>query len=276
MIRVSKRERCPVCGRDGWCGCAEDGSFVICMREESPYPTANGGWLHRLREGSPRRTHAFVERLPPPPPDYTEDTRKRIGQAPRKLLQSLAGQLGLPVDVLARMGVHWRFDAGAFGAFGFPMVDPRTRRVTGIRLRDFSGCKWSVKGSRDGLFLTVKLDPDPLLICEGPTDTAAALALGFAAVGRPSCRGTIPLLTYIARKRAVAVFADSDKPGTDGGRELAQVLALHATSVRLVHPPNGIKDLREWYRAGATKADVEALIAAAAPFRLTFRGEDIA
>jgi hypothetical protein len=52
-IRVRKDRRCPICGRARWCLLARDGSYAICMREESSRPARGnvGGWVHRLADG---------------------------------------------------------------------------------------------------------------------------------------------------------------------------------------------------------------------------------
>jgi hypothetical protein len=73
-------------------------------------------------------------------------------------------------------------------------------RVQGIRLRFSNGRKLAVRGGREGLFVPSGLAAtNQLLICEGPTDTAALLDLGFAAVGRPSCAGGTRLLVELLR-----------------------------------------------------------------------------
>jgi phage/plasmid primase-like uncharacterized protein len=143
--------------------------------------------------------------------------------------------------------------------------------VRGIRLRGPDGRKWAVRGGREGLFLPAGLDvAQRLLICEGPTDTAAALDLGFAAVGRPSCTGGAGLLLRLVRERhpaEVVVVADGDPPGQRGARDLAAELRGYVRVVRVITPP--AKDLREWLRAGATADNLAALIAATAPLEIT-------
>jgi hypothetical protein len=110
------------------------------------------------------------------------------------------------------------------------------------------------------------------LIAEGPTDTAALLDLGFHAVGRPSCTGGIHLLVELVRKdlpEGVVIVADGDAAGRRGAESLAAVLLAHAASVRIIAPPSGVKDARQWKRRGATSADVQAAIGAASVRKLT-------
>jgi len=65
-------------------------------------------------------------------------------------------------------------------------------KIIGIRRRLPNGRKISLTSSKTGLFIPADLSPEGLLlICEGPTDTAAALDLGFAAIGRPNCNSCV-------------------------------------------------------------------------------------
>jgi DNA primase len=148
-------------------------------------------------------------------------------------------------------------------------------RVPGIRLRYPDGRKLSVKGGKEGLFLPRDFVPQsPVLIAEGPTDAAALLDLGIpSVVGRPSCTGGIKLLVALVQRRPaeVIIVADGDEPGRRGADNLAGVLAVYAKAVRVIRPPDGMKDAREWLRAGARRQDVEAAIAAAPERRLAVR-----
>jgi hypothetical protein len=146
--------------------------------------------------------------------------------------------------------------------------------VLGVRLRLSGGRKLSVKGGKEGLFVPGP-HPNPLpkgegtgllLIAEGPTDTAALLDLGFSAVGRPSCTGGVALLVKLVqhhRPEAVVIVADADAAGIGGAESLAAKLTAYCPMVRVVTPPAGVKDAREWKRRGATAADVQATIDAA-------------
>ena len=175
-------------------------------------------------------------------------------------LEWLANNLGLPAETLRRFRVGWSARQTAFSS---PMSDS-AGNVVGIRLRRPDGRKYAETGTDgNGLFIPSGLgQPDRLLVLEGPTDAAAAVALGFAAVGRPSCSGGVDHLSALVRRlrpRSVAIVADDDKPGQDGAERLAAVLAM-LTTVQVVCPPHNHKDMRAWYRAGATLAEVERLI----------------
>jgi DNA primase len=126
----------------------------------------------------------------------------------------------------------------------------------------------SVKGGHEGLFVPSELPAGGLLlVTEGPTDCAAMLTLGFPAGGRPSCRGGVEPVCGLARGRPVVIVADADEPGRLGADALAIVLARLCPAVRVIRPPDGVKDARAWLQRGATARDVRAAIEAANPIR---------
>jgi hypothetical protein len=178
-------------------------------------------------------------------------------------LERLAATLGLTSESLVRLGVGWSVRDRAWS---FPMTDT-AGKVLGIRLRCASGKKLSVRGGHEGLFIPADLAPGALLlVTEGPTDCAALLDLGFPAVGRPSCTGGVKLLIDLVRQRKpvqVVIVADGDEPGQRGAENLASVLVAYSSSVRIITPPAGVKDAREWKQRGVTSDEVAAVIAVA-------------
>ena len=188
-------------------------------------------------------------------------------------LNRLADNVGLSIDSLQRLGVGW---AAEHRAWSFPMTDT-TGRVQGIRLRRSDGFKFAIKGGHDGLFIPAGFDHSdmPLLICEGPTDTAAMLDIGLGdVIGRPSCSGGVGLiLAHIKRHKPTeaVILSDADAPGMRGANALASALVAHGPTVRVIQPPHGINDARAWLRAGATRQDVMDIIEAADVRRLRIR-----
>jgi hypothetical protein len=61
----------------------------------------------------------------------------------------------------------------------------------------------------------------------------------------------------------VVIVADADAPGQRGAETLAAVLVAYCANVRVIAPPAGIKDAREWKRRGTSHADLQAAINAA-------------
>jgi hypothetical protein len=268
--RVSRAHPCPVCGKGDWCLTSADGTAAICPRVESPRRAGDAGWLHRLAASAGPRRHLRHVPLPAAGPDLGPlAAHYRDALDPGRLHQ-FARQLGVGASSLTALGVGW---SGGHDAYSFPMRDWEGR-VVGIRLRRPDGSKFAVRGGRDGLFLP----PPPaapgerLLVCEGPTDAAALLDLGYSHVaGRPSCTGGVKLLCELVRQRRpddVAVVADADDPGRRGADNLASVLVCYCPAVRVIVPPGGAKDVRDFLRAGGTRGGLEAAIGAASVRRL--------
>jgi hypothetical protein len=265
-LRVSRQALCPVCEKPDWCSVTSDGQAVCCMRVPSDRKARNGGWIHRIGATADSRS------LPPPQDRklmldcaaYHAALRRRWDW---RWNDGLAMDLGVDPDALELL--QPAFDA-ANNAFAFPMRDG-AGAVVGIRLRSREGRKWAVRGSREGLFYSPALaqSVEPLVICEGPTDTAAALSLGLLAVGRPSCTSGADVLAALCQRlgvRKVVMLADCDAPhrrpdgsiwypGRDGAQAFARALRRMWC---MVLPP--AKDVREWLHAGATRVQFDALI----------------
>jgi hypothetical protein len=265
--RVSRCSRCPICDKPDWCLVARDGSKALCQRVESSIRFGEAGWLHRLCDDRPRRFRRVRTIRSAAVTDFAAMARQCHQALLPGRLDALATDLGLTPTSLSRLGAGW---SAAHGAWSFPMSD-MAGRVRGIRLRLVNGRKLAVTGSREGLFLPEKCSGNQLLVTEGPTDTAALLDMGFPFVaGRPSCTGGIGLLVeLVAARRAtdVTIIADADEPGRRGAANLASVLAVYAPNVRAIEPPAGVKDARDWLRAGGSRIDVEERIASAATLR---------
>ena len=273
--RVSKRRPCPVCGKPDWClfsGEPSNPDAAICGRTESPKRCGEGGWLHVLRDDGPtwapwQRSIRVAVRMMSEPVNGKPDVAKLaidFRQAVKpEALDKLAAALGVSAESLRRLGVGWSANNRTWS---FPMQDA-AGNVLGIRLRLPGGKKLSVRGGKEGLFLPEGIDAHGLLlVCEGPTDTAALLDLGFSGVGRPSCTGGVKLLVELVRKlkpSGVVIVADADAAGIGGAERLAAVLVAYCPEVRVIAPPAGVKDAREWKRSGATAADVQVAIDAA-------------
>ena len=137
------------------------------------------------------------------------------------------------------------------------MFDGRSMAV-GIRLRTEQGAKFAVKGSQAGLFIPQMYAQPELYICEGPTDTAAAISVGLYAIGRPSCLGCVRQVVEFVRRnrvRRVIVCADSDAPGQRGATEISQFIPVRST----VFTPPG-KDLRAAVSHGLTGEAIRSMV----------------
>lgn len=175
-------------------------------------------------------------------------------------VKELADTLGLPAAALTALGVGFRD-----GHWVFPERDHQ-RQLVGLSYRNRKGQKWSEAGGHRGLTLPKGgFDlPGPVHLCEGQTDTAALHAMGVCAVGRPSALTSWYVRHWLASllrpmpEREVIVIGDRDRaddgtrPGRDGARELAYMLAEDLRQpVRWALPQPSFKDVRDQVVAGA-------------------------
>jgi hypothetical protein len=186
---------------------------------------------------------------------------RRFGRdTPAADVERLAASIGVSPGSLSRLKIAW---AAPHQAWAFPMCNDKHQTI-GIRLRAENGQKWAVRGSRNGIFWPSDLgSTGPLLVCEGPTDTAALLDLGYDAIGRPSCAGAVDIVVEAVlrvRRRHVVVVADADGPGIDGADRLAQALTEAGRRPKVIRPLQG-EDARAWVQAGATRAVLDDFIA---------------
>lgn len=258
---------CPVCKRVGWCAVTLDGAMAHCHRVQSERATSTG-WLHVLRDDLPA-----MPALPPPPMSVMAKLfsaqlyHSRLDDDP-VMTDGLAAELGVDVTALARL--EPRYDRHQ-RAHAFPMRNGDGDMV-GIRLRALDGTKRAVKHSKAGLFYDAAVtEAREVWVCEGPTDTAAAMTLGYVAVGRPSCLGNTDDLRVLFKRwgvRRMVVVADNDEakrrpdnslwyPGREGAMML--VKAMGGVEYKLLMTPT--KDIRKWVCNGVTRRECDDVVA---------------
>jgi hypothetical protein len=178
--RASATMPCPLCERERtcvWLGPADRPEVVVCFRKQSAVQAQNGlGWVHVFEDhrqpGSRPKVRGKIV------PSFDPATFEALHRDCRDALDpedviSLADELGISSRSLDLL------ELGAYGpgeVFTFPMRDGRDR-VVGLRTRcPWSGAKRSISDSRSGLFFVPSLEMTGrhVLICEGPSDTAAA------------------------------------------------------------------------------------------------------
>ncbi len=257
--RVTVAHPCPVCGRPKpehkatWCIYTTDGTAAIC-----PF-TAGGayknlgaaGYLHRrtdhiLLSSAQLREKPLPERKPIV--NWPALTALYCRAVKDDRLCALAFKLGVLPEALSRLHVG----LCAQDVWTFPMSDGE--KVIGIRTRTTDGEKKAVYGSRSGLFIPANLrGVDLLLVCEGPTDTAAMLSIGFDAIGRADCNH-VKYTDRVCKGRDIVIVADPDEVGRRGASQVQKYLYPHCVRVRVTIPP--AKDARAWVKAGVLHADV--------------------
>ena len=165
-------------------------------------------------------------------------------------LRRLVRELGASARSLMSLGLGWH---KGYQAWTFPMWNS-LGHIIGIRLRSEAGKKFAVRGSKNGLFIPISTLKAPLFICEGPTDTAAMLDLGFFSIGRASCNSGVSMVAEYIRLENfndVVIVADNDTSGMRGANSLADTLSTTCQLVKIITPPRRHKDVRAWKQAGA-------------------------
>jgi hypothetical protein len=271
------------------------------MRVESSWVCNKGGWFHRLGgpyAGSIREPAAKTSKLTPA---RLEELHRRYQSAVRSgALATLAANLGVAADALRQLHAGW--DGRAWT---FPMRDGNGR-IIGMHRRFPNGEKKCLSGSRLGLFISNK-SPTPgnetpagapenrgfvtvtalpeeknkntLLICEGASDTAAAITAGYDAIGLPGvgmCFDNVVRIVQREGRDSVVVVADLDDakplpsgyvnfPGIESALKLAERLMPVVHDLRFLLPPDGYKDIRAWLKAGGDAVQMIAAAVTAAP-----------
>lgn len=178
-------------------------------------------------------------------------------------LQALAKQLGLDAAPLAALNITRE------GRFWLNPERNSDGEITGFATRDDAGHKGFKGGGKRGLTLAWPIDSyagsspeNPVLIVEGMTDTAAGMAHGFTTIGRPSATGGLDFLRPLTAGLHIVIVAENDSgAGKAGALKIADGLLDTAASVRIIYPPDGVKDLRAWVvDHGCDRAELHAAI----------------
>jgi DNA primase len=207
-------------------------------------------------------TARFIKEAPPKtaPRDFSQVAMAWSAGTTEAQMTDLAAKLGTSCEALYWLGCGW---APEHKAWAFPMHDA-TQRVIGVRLRDERGRKWAVKESKNGLFIPTIAPDRRLIICEGPTDTAAALSIGFYAIGRASCNSGVDLVLGFLKKnriiREVVLISDNDSPGLKGAAALREQLPVKSWLLMLP-----MKDIRRYCQLGGERSVIETMVNAQTP-----------
>lgn len=205
--------------------------------------TTSSGTFEK-RNVSRKRTKPKKEEIPEQSFDFSKQLSDWYRDTSVKDLTLFANSIGVHRISLAAIK-SVRIEKGLWA---FPMRNS-DGYVIGIRTRKDSGEKKAIYGSRSGLIYPIDFpEKQTVWICEGPTDTAAAISLGLCAVGRPSCNSCVEMtVNFLKRVRALkaVVVSDNDSPGKKGADAMQK--ALKIPSVMWI-PPS--KDIREFLKNG--------------------------
>lgn len=273
---------CPACGHKRWCGRREDG-LVLCKRP--PFPHDVSGLMYKgvAEDGATAmyveqgQEHARSNQSARPRANQRPSSQKlpsivleeRFNQfesnLSAELRTRLADALEVPVSPLSTLRIGWwperrwrnpetQREEGKPGCWTFAECDGQGR-IIGVGLRWPSGRKGQLEGGRRGLTLPSGWADmsAPVLIAEGPSDVLAGRAVGLNVIGRPSNTGGAELISQVCKSRQSIVLGENDQKGEvwPGKQGVTTILPkLEATWKRPVpsaFPPEGTKDLRDWY-----------------------------
>jgi 5S rRNA maturation endonuclease (ribonuclease M5) len=244
---------------------ATNGSVAICPRTEagSKKFLDGSGYLHVVDPSIPMPDRKDEQGVELPEHNLVMSTlaSKMMQACDDERLGVFSDQLGVSRASLRMLRAGWSANSDAFS---FPMYRAG-QRVIGIRLRSVHGKKWAIKGSRQGLFMPSQWPSQRrgIIVCEGPTDTAAMLTLGFNAIGRPSAMGSHALVEEAVAGKSVCIVCDRDEVGLASAVRLAEHLrrSKACPMTGIIVPP--AKDAREWVRSGATRESVLTVVSLA-------------
>ena len=282
FTQVSATNPCPICHGKSKCAFTDNAVICHCVPSDSPrrdyFNPQKTVWLHRLKivpyEEVPDSAKKGRRRPPAAPVGPFREghfTSLATDSTRTELCRMAGGCLGVDPRAFESLDMRW---CPSMRMAVVPMKS-YDGAVIGMNGRHFqqkdgspSSAKMNAAGSVDGLFIPLDLDlyDRRLIVCEGASDTAAALSLGFRnAIGRSSCRTGVKLVRLLCERRRVTdvtIVADRDKStpeapegvGMFGAQELAAELGSvrlppdGSIAVRIVQPPEGVKDLRDWLR----------------------------
>jgi hypothetical protein len=234
---------------------------------------------------NPRPAPAAKPAAEKPTPEFWEAQYDSFLNHPKREagLRCYADKLGVTASSLRALGCCWVAErilgccwvadrSGTYvcpepevenGLLCWPMRDSEGT-VVGLGTRNRLGKKLYDGGSSLGLVYA----PDwgesgsAVYLCEGLSGAAAFRTMGLCAIGRPSNTTGVPDLIRLleGETREIVVVADRDdrkdptgqivSPGKEGGLSTARKLAdALRVPVRVVLPPDGKKDSRDWLKS---------------------------
>lgn len=283
--RVSRKNPCPVCNETRRCTVAVDGLAAKCLNIHDGNTAGNTSH----DEVGAYTVHTLTEdvHFPPPadrPPRLEYAYTAKLAKAwhehlPPERDEQLSQALGLDCKTLELLRMGWVSCAGlerlktfCFGAgcWTFPMRSA-TGGIVGIRTRFESGDKRQITGTEAGIFIPAKQHKRRcLVVTEGPTDLAAAIELGLAAIGRPNNMGKADYCAEYAALngyRNICLITDDDsgkeqaQRQTDRGAEIMRAECEKRGIEYRRLTPTRFKDVREYHNGGGSPKALQDAIA---------------
>jgi hypothetical protein len=131
---------------------------------------------------------------------------------------------------------------------------------------------WNLKGIEPVLYnlpdvLEAKEAGEVIHLVEGEKDANTLIALGFVATTAPmGAKYWRESYTNTLSGADVVLWPDNDEAGRASVIKVGKALAIKTKLLRVVAVPAPYKDVTDWVHAGATRAELDALVQAQAPF----------
>jgi len=250
LVRVTKQNPCPVCGREKYCSVTADGGAVCCTKEPSDRPAKNGrGWWHK--------TGAVV---PPPPPAKNGHVK-----LPRK--RTNVRETRYPIEdpeTGETVAVHGRRD---YLEDGVPKKDLWWEKPDGAASQGHVQAELLPLYGTDAL---KEIKPHaPVVVTEGEKAADALRRLNIAAVGTVTGAGGLPCKKALAPLvgHVVCLWPDNDEGGRKHMAAVGRSLLGLGATVRVLTWPDAPEkgDAADFVAAGNGRDELNALYKAAAP-----------
>jgi len=163
---------------------------------------------------------------------------------PNHYQMRLAIRWGVSRKTIKDLGCGW---IRSEGAWTFP-VRNELCEIVGIQRIYPDNSKKMIRGSRIGIFVPTGIDwKDYIIICEGASDTATAIDIGFPnSIGRLSATCGNKIIKEFIKGIDVIIVTDNDIPGIKGAEKLATDLTKQ-NKCSIIYPSEG-KDLRDFVK----------------------------
>lgn len=120
------------------------------------------------------------------------------------------------------------------------------------------------------LFWAVNGYHGPLVVCEGQADALSAMQLGANALALCGTNLSDFDPDMLKLFDGVYIWQDADKPGSQANlawrKRLSELAGVLGPLVRVITPPEGIKDLNEFLQTGASVDDMTAVLKSATTY----------
>jgi len=238
-----------------------DGKFIPCCHRDCDFEDivqSAGMMVSEMFESAPstrsavlppRRPRNIIPEATAADPSWALKQSSFELQADDTRLEQLASHLSVTVESLLSIGAGW---CDCESCWTFPERNGK-QEICGIVRRFPNGEKYAFKGGHRGLTLPLGWDKsdDPLHICEGASDVAAAVSVGMRAIGRPGLKSGFNDLAVLLKDEQAEIVMVADNDAEGAGRDGAEKLAHRLSNflkrpIKLMAPPKQYNDLREF------------------------------